>query len=454
MFFSTIMLSCSPVKFNSKSTDPQPTPPPVCEGEGCFPPPDGTSLWKVGEWGLCSQTCGGGTQSRSVSCVNKNNEVIPEDRCKELKPASTQACNQQNCPVDPTPVWNVGPWGTCSASCGRGQQTRVVECRDTTGVKPENLCLDPKPSMQQDCNADPCACTPVDKSVNLTVQTNNNKVDILIVVDDSSSMTPDNLKLAQKLNGFVSDLQNINLDWQMCITTTDVDYYEGRPIVWSGTSTRVINKSTANLATIFQQTISDIGSGYSNDEQGIKASILSMLNNPVYPCYRANSANAVIIISDEDERSVGGIASLSSQQYKPLGIQNQPATFINTAKAVFGSNKRMAVNSIVVRDAQCKQAQDPQGSPSFIGLKYMDLANMTNGTVGNICDSDYSSNLKYFKDSILNTVSGVDLACIPVGEPIITLPSGYTWAIQGNKVTFTPALARGVTLTINYKCCP
>lgn len=441
------LLSCSPVKFNAKSTGPD-----VCQDDSCVPPDDGTSVWRVGEWGSCSQACGGGTQARAVSCVNKNNQAVPEDRCKEAKPASTQACNTQGCTGNPT--WNVGHWGSCSAACGGGMQTRTVECRDTSGVKPDSACTDAKPATEQACNGQACACTPTDKTLNLTVPTDSNKVDILVVVDDSSSMTPDNQKLAERLNGFVSDLQTNNMDWQMCITTTDVGYYEGRPIVWSGTSARVINKSTPNLSSVFQQTIYDIGSGYSNDEQGIKASILSILNNPVYPCYRTNAALATIIISDEDERSVGGNESLSSQQYHPLGAQNYPATFVNTANAVFGAGKRMAVNSIVVRDNLCKQVQDPQGSPSFLGVKYMELSNLTSGTIGNICDNDYSTNLKYFKDAILNTVSGVDLACVPVGTPVVTLPAVYTWSISGNRITFTPALSVGTPLTVNYKCCP
>lgn len=442
------MLSCSPVKFNAKSTATE-TPAPCADGS-CIPD-DGTSIWRVGEWGTCSQACGTGTQSRAVACVNKNNQVVPEERCKEVKPTSTQACNTQACSGSPT--WNVGPWGSCSSSCGNGTQTRVVECRDSTGIRPDSVCTDPKPATQQACNND-CACTGVDKTLNMTVPADNNKVDILVVVDDSSSMTQDNQKLAERLNGFVADLQTVNIEWQMCITTTDVGYYEGRPIMWSGTSQRVINKSTPNLASVFQQTIYDIGSGYGNDEQGIKASILSMLNNPIYPCHRNSAALAVVIISDEDERSVGGNQSLSSQQYKPLTVQNYPSTFVNTAHSLFGAEKRMTVNSIVVRDAQCKQNEDTQGSPAFIGTKYMELSDLTNGAVGNICDSDYSYNLKYFKDAILTTVSSVDLTCVPAGTPVVNLPSGYSWSLQGNKVSFSPALPSGVSVTINYKCCP
>jgi len=452
IFFSLIvlgMLSCSPVKFNAKSTDPNP-----CADESCvIPPDDGTSIWKVGTWGICSQSCNG-TQSRSVACVNENNQPVPEDRCKEKKPDSTQSCNSSSNCNSTVPAWNWGSWGTCSALCDGGKQTRTVECRDTSGVKPDSACLEAKPPTEQACNTQACTCSPIDKTYNQVVPASNNKVDILVVVDDSSSMGPDNLKLADRLGGFVTDLQNNNLDWQMCITTTDVNYYEGRPIEWSGTTSRVINKTTPSLLTVFKQTIYDIGSGFGNDEQGIKASILSILNNPVYPCYRTGAALATVIITDEDERSVGGNSSLSTEQYKPLGVQNYPATFINTANAVFGAGKRMAVNSIVVRDNTCKQAQDPQGSPSFIGVKYMELSNLTNGGIGSICDTDYSSNLKYFKDAILSSVTSVDLECTPAGTPTVNIPVGYNWTLVGKKVNFTPALPAGTSININYKCCP
>ena len=56
--------------------------------------------WVTGEWGTCSKTCGGGTQSRSVTCQNSQNKVMPDSFCTCLvgaKPATSQACNTQSC---------------------------------------------------------------------------------------------------------------------------------------------------------------------------------------------------------------------------------------------------------------------------------------------------------------------------------------------------------------------
>ncbi len=451
------LLSCSPVKFKSKSsTDPGggggggvgP-----CSDPSCVEPGSGPFVWKRTK-GECNKTCGGGNFRMTITCVNQDNILVPDENCKEIRPSELgDSCNTQTCPTDGLPHWVSGSFGACVPACGPGNQTRTVECRDSSGVKPDTSCIEAKPATTQSCNT-PCTCTPENKTFSQTVSGTGNKVDILIVVDDSSSMSVDNQKLAQKLLAFGADLMNSNLDWQMCITTTDVTYYEGRPIKWSGIGSRVINKNTPNIGTVFQQTITDIGSGYSNDEQGIKASVLSLLNNPAYPCYRPGAAYASIILSDEDERSIGGNNSISSQQYQPLTVQNQPATFINTAKAVLGMDVRMVVNSIVVKDNTCKQIQDAQGSPGFIGTKYMELSTLTGGSIGSICDADYSANLKYFKDAIVSTVSSVELECEPTGIPTVSIPTGYNYSLDGRRVTFTPALPAGTTININYQCCP
>jgi hypothetical protein len=456
-----VLFSCSPVRFTAKNSTVPPAP---CEGEACVNT-SGTTVWMAGAWGTCSQACGGGTQSRPVACINTQNQPLPDPLCKEEKPATMQTCNTHSCNPNETPTptptstpnpdiaaWNLGTWGNCSVSCGGGTRTRTVECRKNSGVVSDSLCPPPKPAVSEDCNTQTCPPNTVTKVKTVTVPASQNQVDILLVVDDSSSMSADNTKLANRLNGFVTALGSANIDWQMCVTTTDVSYYEGRPLYWSGLTSRVLNKNSGNLATIFQQTIYDIGSGYSNDEQGVKASILSVLNNPIYPCYRTGAALSVIIISDEDERSVGGNSSLSSQQYKPLGTQNYPATYINTVKAVFGADKRFAVNSIVVKDNSCRNIEDAEGSLSFIGTRYIELADLTGGKNGSICDSDYSTNLNYFKDVITNTVSGFDLECVPYGAANVSLPEGYNYTISGNHISFTPVLPSGTTVTVTYQC--
>ncbi|NXI43880.1 PPN protein, partial [Galbula dea] len=118
-----------------------------------------TKRWKMGEWGPCSATCGGGTQTRSVYCVAYDGQssqgVVDDAECMAFsqQPRSSQPCNMRQCAT-----WSTGPWSECSASCGEGVQTRTVTCKTQQGSQAQDFaCLmEPKPSATQPCLKENC----------------------------------------------------------------------------------------------------------------------------------------------------------------------------------------------------------------------------------------------------------------------------------------------------------
>lgn len=310
-----------------------------------------------------------------------------------------------------------------------------------------------------------------------TVTYEDNQLDILLVLDDSNSMLADNRRLAQRLQGFVNDLTASGFDWQMCVTVTraqrisdaDPTLYWGASNNWigkAGAPTWVINSSTPNPYAVFTNTIESIGAGNigSDDERGIKAAWWHLWNgDPYYPgtsgCYRKKSGLSVIIISDEDVRSVGGDQTQAFYQgeFKPLEEDDQPTTYVNHVKSTFGNDKRFTVNSIIVRpgDSACMSAQDAEGSKSHFGVKYNELSQITNGYVGSICDADYSTNLRYFKDKIVSSLNSIPLECVPSGNVQVSItPSlgGFNAFVQGQNLVFNPPIPVGRTVTLNYNC--
>lgn len=303
------------------------------------------------------------------------------------------------------------------------------------------------------------------------VQITDNKVDILVVVDDSNSMAPDNTKLAERLQGFVNDLTASGIDWQMCATVTRAQDVSNNGTLYWGASRNWVNYSTspfwvlkagaANPYSIFTSTISAIGAGWAgtDDERGIKAAWQHADYAPYNSCYRADASLAVIMISDEDERSIGGDQSqvYYSGELKTLEAEDQPQAYINKIRQSFGNNKRFTFNSIIVTpgDLGCMAEQDVSGGKSHFGYKYAELSQLTGGAIGNICANDYSSNLYYFKDRIVNSLASVPLECAPVGDVnVVITPTMSNLSVQlvNNDLVFNPAISVGRTIQIEYDC--
>ncbi|XP_046581492.1 LOW QUALITY PROTEIN: ADAMTS-like protein 4 [Haliotis rubra] len=130
-------------------------------------PNDGTAsgevyTWKISGFSECSMTCGGGVQETEIVCVKRSSGfVVTEENCdpKQIPHRQRVTCNNQPCP----PGWDPAEWTACSTSCGKGIQTRTVECNRrisptfTMSVS-ANLCLNmPRPAVSRMCENTPCA---------------------------------------------------------------------------------------------------------------------------------------------------------------------------------------------------------------------------------------------------------------------------------------------------------
>ncbi|KAK3727914.1 hypothetical protein QZH41_016375, partial [Actinostola sp. cb2023] len=116
------------------------------------------ATWYMGPWQSCSKSCGKGMAVRSVLCVRsiKNDEQIAlkDEACTKTKPKSIRICSKQKCP----PPWTIGKWTKCSVTCGQGTQRRTVVC--SHGNNTQHPCdKNSKPITWQYCNSGDCKIT-------------------------------------------------------------------------------------------------------------------------------------------------------------------------------------------------------------------------------------------------------------------------------------------------------
>lgn len=422
-------------------------------------------------------TINGGGAANSVTCDPKINGTMTTYNYNGTNPQIAANC----VPADATCTWTVTRNGTPVTISGLSTCTATA---DFMGQPAGNYLIyvnATRPDYNPYTTTQPLTVVVPDKPLkNVTttklVTNQDHYLDVQLIVDDSKSMLADNQKLASRLQGFVNDLTAAGFDWQMCVTVTraqqlsqnDPTLYWGASRYWSGVSSTepwILKPNSGNTFQIFQDTINAIGAGWAgtDDERAIKAAWWHLWNgdpryNDASGCYRKDAGLAVIILSDEDERSVGGDSTQQyyAGEYKALEQDDYPQYYIDLVKEVFGAQKRFAVNSIIVRpgDTACMAQQDSEGTKSHFGVKYNELSTLSGGTVGSICDTDYSANLKYFKDNIVREMASLPLECEPVGAVNVTIDPAFSTMtrVENKTLFFDPKVPAGRTIKAEYKC--
>ncbi|XP_056375728.1 ADAMTS-like protein 1 isoform X2 [Hyla sarda] len=113
--------------------------------------------WENTPWTACSSSCGGGIQSRTVSCVEEDMQgqisSVEEWKCMYTpKMPLVQPCNIFDCPK-----WLAQEWSPCTVTCGHGLRYRVVLCIDHRGIHTGGCSPKTKPHIKEECTV-PIPC--------------------------------------------------------------------------------------------------------------------------------------------------------------------------------------------------------------------------------------------------------------------------------------------------------
>uniref|UniRef100_A0A2K5UCS0 ADAM metallopeptidase with thrombospondin type 1 motif 17 n=1 Tax=Macaca fascicularis TaxID=9541 RepID=A0A2K5UCS0_MACFA len=121
---------------------PRPAAVQSCEGQDCL------SIWEASEWSQCSANCGKGVRKRTVACTNSQGKCDASTR-----PRAEEACEDYSGCYE----WKTGDWSTCSSTCGKGLQSRVVQCmHKVTGRHGSECPALSKPAPYRQCYQEVC----------------------------------------------------------------------------------------------------------------------------------------------------------------------------------------------------------------------------------------------------------------------------------------------------------
>ncbi len=248
----------------------------------------------------------------------------------------------------------------------------------------------------------------------------SNKVDIIMVIDNSSSMDVYQNKLSNEASAMIDQLNSVDMDYHIAIVTTDMSNF-GTGGVFVG-APKFLTKSTANLKSALSQKIKQ-GSAGNSQEQGINSlmKVLSAnyLNGEGRDFLRTDALLAIIALSNEDDHSTNGVGGSS--------VLTQPVKeYIDKLKPSFGrANLRSwMLNFIGVteKDSICQTSSD--GVYKEQGDKWIDLAKYSAGSISSICETSLASSIQNIQKRIVNFLTDFYLDREPVVESIVVRLSG------------------------------
>ncbi|MEK6555366.1 MAG: hypothetical protein AABZ31_09010, partial [Bdellovibrionota bacterium] len=256
-------------------------------------------------------------------------------------------------------------------------------------------------------NATDRSCIPGQTTNTYNYSFRTGDVDILIVNDNSGSMFPEQAKMGTQFPNFLYSIRN--LYYQIAMVTTDITSAESganRPANGNGafrdgkfldfsSGEFVLKPSATNTTSVLQAKFNDTiqrdetyacgstgsfenASCPSGDERGVYAMTLAAERNE-QSFFRPGAHLAVIILSDEDERSSS--AAYGPGGTRPLQAKDLPETFLQTMLTKYPS-KTVSVHSVIIRpgDSSClqKQVHNVPGSVAplrgFEGKIYAELS--------------------------------------------------------------------------------
>jgi hypothetical protein len=239
------------------------------------------------------------------------------------------------------------------------------------------------------------------------------KLDILWVVDNSGSMRDEQNALAYNFNAFISAFLDKDVDFKMAVTTTDANsHYNGKVV---GSLTELNSTSAKDDREQFLRDFSEtirVGTNGSPHERGLHTSQMFM-HRYANKWLRDQAYLVIVYVSDEQDQSSKSVAS-----------------YVDYFRKLKDNESKVKLFSIVKTSGRRNA-----------GTRYMDASNKTGGLTSSITD-DFHTTLQNMSQKIVNLLATFKLTQAPYnGNVSVSVNgnetnSGWNYDEKTQSVTF------------------
>lgn len=221
-------------------------------------------------------------------------------------------------------------------------------------------------------------------------QAPNNQVDILWVIDDSSSMAQRQSTLVDGFASFATQLDASLTDFHLGVITTTFEPGEPQTGVLIG-QPPYLTQDDPGYELLFAARAA-VGTDGSNREKGLAAATfalhpsMTLEGGPNVGFVRREAQLLVIVVSDEEDCSDNGVLDADNSTdacFEHRDLLPPVSVYVQELRDLKDDVDMVQVGAIVGNeDSRCD---------ANLGSRYITSALLTGGIVGDVCEPDYSS---------------------------------------------------------------
>ncbi|MGA9526259.1 MAG: choice-of-anchor D domain-containing protein [Myxococcaceae bacterium] len=301
---------------------------------------------------------------------------------------------------------------------------------------------------------------PKGEQVDEYIQQDANKVDVLLVVDNTATMVEEHPKLVSAIPEFVDAVQQRGTNMNVAVTTTGIDPVSadcpggalggeaGRFFPVDNARSRLLTSATPNLTALLQANVqvgqcAQIERGFEAMRRALSSPLVENGDDPRTPLpndgnggfLRDEAALAVVFIGDEDDHSAAAVD-----------------TYLEWLRGAKGANQpgRAVIFALAPTGGGCSTA-------GGVGTRYAEAAAKTGGEVLSICEDDYGPLLASVASRAFAPQNAFTLSATPDGTGMTVLidgvaqAAGWTYDAANNQVVFATTPPPGARIEIRYR---